>query len=158
MLRVAVHVERAVTLEIVFAIIHAGRPISVGRSRGGVDEATVTPQSPLSKAAGEFIVVLDEILAVFLGGGGAGPEVEDRAHIRKQGTGQGLKKAVRFKVVGETERQEVLPLFIRPEKVRDDNVVPPLLVQGPHQGATNEPCASCYEDWTFGEIHTEKEQ
>src|SRR5581483_114813 len=138
-LRVPVHVQRAQRVRIEI-LAHVGLARAVRRGGGRVDQARVARERPARDLLGAPHVVRDQVRRVALRRRGAGAEMEDRRD-GAEGVRRGLdagEELFRVEIVGEAQRDEMLPLLARPEPVDRDHVVGPGEVQRAEERAADE--------------------
>ena len=142
-------------MEVGHLVVHAVGTVSVGGGGGGIDKAGLAGERPLAQLLGELVVVPHQVVRVALGGGGAGPEVEDVVKVAELGGAvlHGLEEVVAVDVVGKFERDEVLPFFVGAEAIADDDVFAAPAVQLPDEGAADESGSAGDEDATFRVFH-----
>ncbi len=115
MLGIAIHVERPELGEVLLTILHPLLSISVGRSRGGIDEPPPALQRPFRQALRIAVVVLHQVGGVPLGRRGAGAQVENVAYVLQRI--ELTEQLGRVQIIIITQRDKILPFFVAAEHV-----------------------------------------
>ncbi len=136
-LRVGVHVQWPQRPRIRF-VGQVALEGTVGRGGGGVHEADAAADRPLGEDLGELEVVADEERRVGLGGGRAGAEVVDRAHVVQRAAPDCGDEIVGLDVIVEPQRREIAPLLRAVETIGDEDAVVAAPVERPHERAADE--------------------
>ena len=116
-LGVAVHVERFKGWRDRIFITVTLPAVAVGGRAGGIDEARAAGQRPFAQAARGAVVILQQEVGIALGGGATCAQVDAGACLRGAPLGHHLHEVSRLDNILVKEAAQVLPLFIRAERV-----------------------------------------
>ena len=153
MFRVAVHVQRFERKNVRF-VIHSVFAVPVSCGGGRVHEARAVPERERGEFFRVFVIVVNEVGAVFFRRRGACAEVKHGFYIGET-RGIGFECAVKilvFHVFGEFERNKVFETQIRAEFVGRENVRVPELVETRDDGAADESGAAGDENFSLRNV------